>query len=82
MSGEQDRDVSTSAAPKSTSSSSDALFEEVNLNQLSENEQIELAQFGQFIDMRGGFTALSASQFERAKQLITKGRGEDVTPRA
>jgi hypothetical protein len=47
---------------------------------LSDEDKVELARLGQIIDLGGDFTALSPSDFERAKQIADKGCGRDITP--
>jgi Family of unknown function (DUF5681) len=59
---------------------SDSLFENLDLNLLSREEQIELSQLAELIDLGGDFTALTTGAFERVKHLVKKGRGKDVTP--
>jgi hypothetical protein len=59
---------------------SDSLFENLDPNLLSREEQIELSHLAEVIDLGGDFTALSTGDFERVKHLINKGRGKDVTP--
>jgi Family of unknown function (DUF5681) len=59
---------------------SDGLFEHLDPSLLSREEQIELSHLAEVIDLGGDFTALSTGDFERVKHLISKGRGQDVTP--
>jgi Family of unknown function (DUF5681) len=59
--------------------SSDALFENIDAELLSKDEMIELSRLAAIIDLGGDVTALSASDFQRIKELVTKGRGIDVT---
>jgi Family of unknown function (DUF5681) len=58
---------------------SDVLFENINLGLLSEEDKVDLAKFGAIIDLGGDFTALSARDFQRVKEIANKGRGKDVT---
>jgi hypothetical protein len=51
----------------------DILFADVDDALLTDDENVELAEFAEFFDVRG-MAGLSASQFERIKQLISKGR--------
>jgi len=59
---------------------SEALFKNLHRNLISEDEQIELARLAKVIDLGGDFTALSAADFARIKQITEKGRGKEVTP--
>jgi hypothetical protein len=52
------------------------LFEHIEPGLLSKDEMIELSRLAETVD-RGGITALSATDFERLKQIINKGRGHD-----
>jgi hypothetical protein len=68
------------AQPPTTSSPTDSLFEQLDLNLLSEEEQIELSRFAEIIDVAGGdFTTLSIDHFERLKYLVCKGRHKNVS---
>jgi hypothetical protein len=68
------------AQPPTTSSPTDSLFEQLDLNLLSEEEQIELSRFAEIIDVAGGdFTTLSIDHFERLKYLVSKGRHKNVS---
>jgi hypothetical protein len=78
---EQDSDASALLLlPKDSLLQSDALFASLNLDLLSDDEKIELARLGQIIDLGGDFTALTASDFDRAKKIANKASGEDITP--
>ena len=66
-------------SPSNSSHQSEALFANLNLDLLSEDEKIELARFGHVIDLGGDFTALSERDFERAKKIANKARGRNVT---
>lgn len=48
---------------------------------LSDDEKIELSQLAGIIDLGGDVTALSAQQFARARDIVNKGRGKDITPK-
>ena len=41
-----------------------------------------LARLGQIIDLGGDFTALTDSDFERAKKIANKARGKDITAKS
>jgi Family of unknown function (DUF5681) len=78
-----EQDCNFSVLPPRLSDSSphsEALFANLNLDLLSDDEKIELARLGQIIDLGGDFTALTASDFERAKKIADKARGKDITP--
>jgi len=62
------------------SSPSGGLLKNLDLERLSRDEKIELSRLAEVIDLGGDFTALSLDDFERAKQIVNKGRGKDVTP--
>jgi hypothetical protein len=79
---EPDSEAPRLRMPNANLSQSDGLFADLDLGLLSEDEQIELARFGNIMDLGGDFTALSLANFARAKELTDKGRGKDVTPRA
>jgi Family of unknown function (DUF5681) len=57
----------------------DSLFENLDLNLLSRDDQVELSRLAEVIELGGDFTALSTDDFERVKNLVNKGRGKDVT---
>jgi Family of unknown function (DUF5681) len=59
---------------------SDSLFESLNPNLLSREEQLELSRLAELIELGGDFTALTTGAFERVKYLVNKGRGKDITP--
>jgi hypothetical protein len=68
------------AQPPTKPSPIDGLFEQLDLNLLSEEEQIELSRFAEIIDLAGGdFTALSIDHFKRLKHVMSKGRNNNVT---
>jgi hypothetical protein len=55
------------------------LFENLDVERLSREELTELSRLAEVIDLGGDFTALSSDDFERAKYIVNKGRGKDVT---
>jgi hypothetical protein len=59
---------------------SDVLFENINLELLSEDDKVDLAKFATIIDLGGDITALSIRDFQRVQEIANKGRGKDVTP--
>jgi hypothetical protein len=59
---------------------SSGLFEHLDLDRLSRQELNELSRLAGVIDLGGDFTALSPDDFKRAKHIVNKGRGKDVTP--
>ena len=67
--------------PANQSRPSDTLFEGIDLDLLSDSEQLELSHLAKIIDLGGDFTALSTADFERLKHILNKGRGKDITPR-
>ena len=58
------------------------LFENVDLMLLSDDEKIELSRLAEIVDLGGDMTALSISDFGRAREIVNKGRGKDITPKA
>jgi len=66
--------VSSAVAP------SELLFANLDLNLLTREDMAELSRLAEVIDLGGDFTALSTADFERAKNIINKGRGKNVTP--
>jgi hypothetical protein len=66
--------------PARTSRPSDTLFEHLDLNLLSQDEQIELSRLAEVIDSAADdITALSAGDFEQVKYIVNKGRGKGIT---
>ena len=55
----------------------DAVFDNIDEGLLSTVEMIELSRLAGIIDSAGDITALSTSDFERLKELVNKGRGND-----
>jgi hypothetical protein len=49
---------------------------------LSDDEKIELSRLAEIVDLGGDVTALSVNEFARARDIINKGRGKDITPKA
>lgn len=78
---ERDSAISALLPQKIRSVQSDALFADVDLDLLSNEDKVELARCGEIIDLGGDFRVLSAADFARIKQITDKGRGKDVTPR-
>ncbi len=59
---------------------SDGLFEHLDLDLLSQNEQLDLSRLAEVVDNADGdFTALSATDFERIKYIVNKGRRNGIT---
>jgi hypothetical protein len=56
---------------------SDVVLENLDPSLLSRDEQVELSQLAAIINRDGSIWALNASQFERVRELITKGRGSN-----
>ncbi len=61
---------------------SSALFENVDRSLLSDDEKIELSRLAEIVDLGGDVTALSVTEFARARDIVNKGRGKDITPKA
>ena len=59
---------------------SSSLFENVDRSVLSDDEKIELSRLADIIDLGGDVTALTVNQFARARDIVNKGRGKDITP--
>jgi hypothetical protein len=58
---------------------SDALFENLDDNLLSQTEQIELSHLAEVIDDADGDITTGTADFERVKYLVNKGRGKGIT---
>jgi Family of unknown function (DUF5681) len=58
------------------------LFDDIDPNVLLDDEKVELARLATIMDLGGGFTALSTRDFERAKDIVNKGKGKDITSKA
>jgi hypothetical protein len=58
----------------------DWLFSGLDPKSLSRDELIELSRIAEIVELGGDITALSTADFERAKDILNKGRGKDVTP--
>jgi hypothetical protein len=57
---------------------SDALVKDLDLNLLARDEQLELSQLISVIDRDGSIWSLSASELERVRELVNKGRAADA----
>jgi hypothetical protein len=58
---------------------SEVLLAGLDLSLLSHNEKVELSQLAAIINRDGSIWALSASQLERVRELVNKGRASDST---
>jgi hypothetical protein len=56
------------------------LFENIDQSLLSADDKIELSRLAQIVDLGGGMTALSVTDFARAREIVNQGRGTDITP--
>jgi Family of unknown function (DUF5681) len=65
--------------PGYNSRPSDVLLTGLDPNLLSRDEQVELSQLAAIINRDGSIWALSAREFERVKELVTKGQASDST---
>ena len=61
---------------------SSPLFENLDRSLLSDDEKIELSRLAEIVDLGGDVTALSVNEFARARDIVNKGRGKDITPKA
>jgi Family of unknown function (DUF5681) len=73
-------DFSGQGSSPTTSRPSEVLTQNLDLALLTREDMIDLSRVAEKIDLGGDFTALSAADFERVKQIVNKGRGKDVTP--
>jgi len=39
-----------------------------------------LSRFQEIVDLGGGMTALNVNDFARAREIVNKGRGKNITP--
>jgi hypothetical protein len=56
------------------------LFENIDEALLSDDDKIDLSRFQEIVDLGGGMTALNVNDFARAREILNKGRGKDITP--
>lgn len=56
------------------------LFENVDLALLSDDDKVELSRLAEIVDLGGGMTALTIDDFGRAREIVNRGRGKDITP--
>jgi len=68
------------ALERNAAAPSSVLFENLDIARLSREELADLSRLAEVIDLGGDFTALSPDDFKRAKHIVNKGRGKDVTP--
>jgi len=61
---------------------SDACVEGIDPNLLSRDDQIDLSRIAEQIDAGGDVIALGGEDFVRLKQIMNKGRGKNVVPKA
>jgi hypothetical protein len=59
-----------------------SLFENVDRSLLSDDEKIELSRLAEIVDLGGDLTALSVNDFVIARDIVNKGRGKDISPKA
>ena len=72
----------TTAAGQHSRLPSGELFENIDPALLSQDDRVELSRLAEIADRGGGMTALSVTDFSRARESVKKGRGKDVTPSA
>jgi Family of unknown function (DUF5681) len=73
-------DFSGQGGSPTTSRPSEVLTQNLDLALLTREDMSDLSRAAEKIDLGGDFTALSAADFERVKEIVNKGRGKDVTP--
>jgi hypothetical protein len=73
---------SYSVRPDGKRRPSSELFENLDLELLSQDDKVGLSRLAEIVDLGGGITALSVADFARARDIVNKGRGKDVTPPA
>ena len=56
------------------------LFENIDEALLSDDDKIDLSRFQEIVDLGGGMTALNVNDFARAREIVNKGRGKNITP--
>ena len=56
------------------------LFSNIDPAVLSDDEKVELSRLANIVDLGGDVTALSVDDFGRARAIINKGRGKEITP--
>jgi hypothetical protein len=56
------------------------LFENIDEALLSDDDKIDLSRFQEIVDVGGGMTALNVNDFARAREIVNKGRGKNITP--
>jgi hypothetical protein len=71
--------VDLTTGPPSRLRPSDVLLESIDPSLLSRDEQIELSQLAAIINRDGNIWTLSASEFERVRELVNKGRAKDAS---
>jgi Family of unknown function (DUF5681) len=55
------------------------LFANIDEALLSDDDKIDLSRFQEIVDLGGGMTALNVNDFARAREIVNKGRGKDIT---
>lgn len=58
---------------------SDVVLGDLDLGLLSRDEQVELSELAAIINRDGNIWVLNASELERVRELVNKGRGKDIT---
>jgi hypothetical protein len=59
----------------------DLMLANVSEDLLSREDMAELSRFAEIADLGGSVFALSPADFERARAIVDKGCGKDITPR-